>query len=251
MEKDQYRELFEAEDSHWWFTGQRALALNLLSRRFRGGRILDAGCGTGGNTAALARLGRVTGIDLSREALEFSRQRGLAGLGLARLESLPFKGSSFDLVTCFGVLYHRQADDARAFQEFSRVLKPDGLLLLTTPAMKFLRWGPFRTPHDDLQHTGRRHSRRDLESLCALSGLVPEKISYYTTLLSPLIILARLLVNLHHALGGTAGSELGMPSGPVNRLLERTLGLEKNLLRRMDLPFGVGLVCLARKGSSS
>jgi SAM-dependent methyltransferase len=97
-------------------------------------RVLDAGCGGGRLTVALARAGaEVTGIDTSVERLEQARRRaGTAGVELRLLEAdfnlpLPFADASFDAVT--SRLSLMAADDPVAtLAELRRVLKPDGRL---------------------------------------------------------------------------------------------------------------------------
>ncbi|MGB8310522.1 MAG: methyltransferase domain-containing protein [Halobacteriota archaeon] len=96
----------------------------------QGASILDVGCGTGRYLVPLERAGfDVLGIDISCVAL-----RTLCSsyqLAEADLRSLPFAGSSFDAITCFGVLQHLSCYEREvALRELFRVLKPQGLAFL-------------------------------------------------------------------------------------------------------------------------
>lgn len=98
---------------------------------WRGRRVLEIGCGAGGDLARFARAGAiVTGIDLSPRSLALTRRRfelaGLeADLRVADAEALPFPDGSFDLVYSWGVLHHTP-DTPRAVREVGRVLVPGG-----------------------------------------------------------------------------------------------------------------------------
>ena len=60
--QDYYRRIREAEDAHWWFRGMRQISAALLGERLRtGGRVLDAGCGTGGYLRWLLDEGSFSG----------------------------------------------------------------------------------------------------------------------------------------------------------------------------------------------
>ncbi|TXH77471.1 MAG: class I SAM-dependent methyltransferase [Lysobacteraceae bacterium] len=125
-----------------------SLCAPLVRRLGAATRILDAGCGTGGTTVALALSGlapdEVVGIDASAEAVEAGRIRSL-GYGLmperARFEHvpagqrLPFPDGHFDLVTCVSVLEFISTDAARrAFvAELLRVTRSGGHVYLATP----------------------------------------------------------------------------------------------------------------------
>jgi len=97
-------------------------------------RVLDAGCGGGRLTVALARAGaEVTGVDTSVERLEQARRRACdAGVGLRLVEAdfnaaLPFSDASFDAVSSRLALM--AADDPVAtLRELRRVLEPGGRL---------------------------------------------------------------------------------------------------------------------------
>ena len=98
------------------------------------GAVLDLGCGDGRLTAELGAA-RVTGADVSEVALGRARRR-LPGAELALLrpdEPLPFEGSSFDLVLCAETLEHVR-DVQLLLSEARRVLRPGGMLAVTTPA---------------------------------------------------------------------------------------------------------------------
>ena len=103
----------------------------------RGKDVLDAGCGVGYGIGILASCGAksITGIDVSAEAVE----EATAGFGAqaeavveGTLAELPFDDASFDLVLCFEVIEHLEDAD-KALGELRRVLRPDGVLIVSTP----------------------------------------------------------------------------------------------------------------------
>jgi SAM-dependent methyltransferase len=249
VEREQYAVMFRREDRHWWYAGMRHAALALLERALAGRTpvvLLDAGCGTGGTTAALSRFGHVVGVDLAQEALAPAARRGLGGhLARAGVEQLPFPERTFDVVTSFEVVYHLGVgDDRRALAEFRRVLKPRGLLLVRVPAHDWLRG-----EHDRLVHTRHRYGRSELDAKLRAAGFEVEQLSWANSLLFPPAAAKRLLERARPSADGRASGEpdLWMPPGPLNRLLEGVVGLEALALpRRLPLPFGLSLIALAR-----
>jgi len=102
MEAVLYGRFFAVEDWYWWSVGTRAIFRDWVAGALRGSTapvLLDLGCGTGAFTAELGAMGQVTGLDLSREALLFSRQRGLDRLCLGTAEALPLKSRMLTLVS--------------------------------------------------------------------------------------------------------------------------------------------------------
>ena len=98
-------------------------------------RILDAGCGTGYGTAELAGAASVTGTDIAAEAVEYARSRyGGERVRFVRsaCETLPFGDAAFDLVVAFEVIEHLDRWED-LLSEAKRVLKPGGVLLVSTP----------------------------------------------------------------------------------------------------------------------
>src|SRR5258708_14863553 len=100
-------------------------------------RILDVGCGTGANLQMLAEFGAAEGVDVSAEALDFCRARGLGAVRQGAAESLPYEDTQFDLVTALDVVEHLD-DDVAGLREMFLVLRPGGRLLLFVPTFMFL-----------------------------------------------------------------------------------------------------------------
>jgi ubiquinone/menaquinone biosynthesis C-methylase UbiE len=97
--------------------------------------ILDVGCGNGWVLSHFFHEGaRCFGVDLTQRAIDISKKRfvlmqGSAFFMVANAEELPFKDSSFDIVTAMGVLHHTPNID-KAIGEIDRVLKPRGRIVL-------------------------------------------------------------------------------------------------------------------------
>jgi SAM-dependent methyltransferase len=114
--------------------GLRALVPPVAGRR-----VLDAGCGGGRTAAWLVELGAdVVGIDVSPELVRLARQRlPSASFVIGDLaEPLPFEDGAFD-VTVAGLVMHYLRDWVPTLLELRRVLRPDGVVALSThhPAM--------------------------------------------------------------------------------------------------------------------
>ncbi|MGB9619991.1 MAG: class I SAM-dependent methyltransferase [Armatimonadota bacterium] len=110
-------------------------SVSFVSSRF----ILDAACGVGYGCAMMAEEGkaaRVVGIDLSAEAIEEARRRyghiQNIEFRIASVEDLPFEDGVFDVYTSFETIEHVPHPD-QLLREAVRVLKPDGVLLISTP----------------------------------------------------------------------------------------------------------------------
>lgn len=115
---------------------QRLLAEELLDRvgreKLTPHVVLDIGCGTGRLTAGLKSYfpsSRILGLDISHGMAKAARAKGIDPL-VADAADLPFKAGAFDLVVS-NVAYQWVSDLARAFQEVGRVLKNDGLFMLS------------------------------------------------------------------------------------------------------------------------
>jgi ubiquinone/menaquinone biosynthesis C-methylase UbiE len=111
------------------------LARYAFARLYAAGKqVLDAGCGTGYGSSELASAAAsVTGFDVAPEALEYARAHFNAPRFLrAGCDGMPFAASSFDLIVAFEVIEHLQ-DYGAFLEECARVLKQEGLLIVSSP----------------------------------------------------------------------------------------------------------------------
>jgi SAM-dependent methyltransferase len=236
MEEHVYRQLYELEDSHWWFRGRRAVIQALHGRAPVGKRprILDAGCGTGRNIAEYARLGETAGVDPSPDAVAFCHARGLAQVTQSGIEELPFDDGAFDLVAATDVLEHI-ADDDGAARELRRVTRPGGCLLITVPAYQWL-W----SQHDDSHHHQRRYTLRRLRSTLTAAGWRPLVQTYFNSILLAPIAAVRLVSS------DKPRSDYNLAPKPLNAALFLPMRGEAAFIARGGrLPAGVsiGMVC--------
>lgn len=156
-----YTELYKLEGLYWWFVARQKLLKQILDQilpRRERALLLDVGCGTGFNFSVLSAFGKSFGSDASEVAFRFSQSRGVARLIRSRIETLPFSSASFDLVTTLNVLENVD-DDLEAMMELRRIIKEDGLLLITVPAYGFL-W----SQHDEALHHRRRYTAYELRN---------------------------------------------------------------------------------------
>ena len=245
MRRAQFEEMYNLEETYWWFVGQRRLVAALASRYASRPcpRILDVGCGTGGALAGLHTQGTTCGCDLSGIALGLAQQRGLTNLAASRAESLAFRPDSVDVVLSCDVLEHVPRDDL-ALGEMRRVLTPGGVLIATVPAYPRL-W----SSHDDVLGHVRRYQRRPLRQAVTAAGFEIVKLTYAVTLALPPIAVLRSMGKLRRKKPDvSAGVGLIILPQPLNQLLVRGLDLERWLiLRGRYLPWGCSLVVVARK----
>lgn len=243
MDKEEYEIMYRLEDTHWWYVGMRRIVQGMLERLLpeqSALRVLDAGCGTGGMMTFLARYGTVVGIDASPEAIEFCRKRDVRHLAQASVTHLPFEDSTFDLVVSFDVLYHQAVkDDHQALNEFHRVLKPNGHVLLRLPAFDWLRGS-----HDARVHTRQRYRASEIRRKLESSRFDVEKVTYANTILFPLAVARRAC---QAALRSQPASDVKPTSPAINKLLTGILGIEGNLIRHTSLPWGLSVLAWARR----
>lgn len=243
MERHTYAIMYEVEGSHWWFAGRRRIIASFIEKICRDlgktrPRILDVGCGTGANLEMLADFGEAEGVDVSPDALAFCRERGLENVRLGAAEKLPYEDGSFDLVTALDVVEHLD-DDTAGLREMRRVLKPGGRAMLFVPAFMFL-WGV----QDDISHHRRRYTLASLKRTVNEAGFEVERATYANLSFFGPILLGRLLMR---ATGLRPASENNINVSALNGVLGRILGAESRLLRRLNFPFGVSAICVARR----
>ncbi len=115
--------------------------------------VLDAGCGAGyGSAIIAAKAGSVIGVDISGEAVGFALatyQRKNVTFLCEDLARFTRKDGEFDGVACIETLEHLAPELCRSFMRaVRRLLKPGGVLIASSPMLRYKNGKPFITnPH--------------------------------------------------------------------------------------------------------
>lgn len=238
MEINEYKKMASIENNHWWFLGKREYVKVVLDRfvKNRHLKILDAGCGTGGMSRFLKRYGMVTGLEKEDLALKLAGSKGTIVVK-GSVNKMPFSPSSFDLVTFFDVLYHKDVDDRQALQQAFRILKKGGYLLITDCAYQWL-W----SKHDKIMHARERYVLKELKRKVEKVGFNVQKVSYIFTITFPIFLMIRFLSKLTN---NTLNQEKN--NQKINKIILVLIKSEAKLLRWFNLPFGSSILILAVK----
>jgi SAM-dependent methyltransferase len=245
MDAALYDELHRVEQTHWWFRARRHIVCSLIRRYADGGasrrlRVCELGCGTGGNLAAIAGEHEVIGIESSPQALRYARQLLGDRVHSGNLpDRVDLPAQSFDVVLMTDVLEHVEADSASATTAIA-LARAGGIVIATVPAYQWLY--SLRDAH---HHHFRRYRKRQFARLWNRPDAKTILLSHYNTLLFPpaaAVRMASKIVARKHGSG-----DLSCPPASINKLLERLLRSEANLLGRVSFPFGLSLVAVIRK----
>ena len=241
MRHDELQVMLSSDERHWWYRGRRRVLRAALDRIVLqpGARLLDAGCGSGRTLDELARYGRVAGVDANPEAVERARRRGHRDVRVARVEELPFRAESFDVVTCLDVVEHTP-DDGATLAELRRVTREGGVLLVTVPAYQSLwSW------HDVVNLHFRRYDSASLRTVARAAGWEIIGDTHFNSVLLPATAAVR-VVQRHRRTHERSDLELTPPA--LNGVLELPLRLEARLVAAgVRLPAGLSLLATMRR----
>lgn len=245
MEPSLYDEMFEVEEKHWWFSARRRIILymlKLLSRRygsFLGDiKVCDIGCGTGGTLKELQKSFDAVGMESDEAALKLCRARGVRAFKGELPGDIPFSRESFDFVLMLDVLEHLN-DDQAAIREVVNLLKPGGIIICTVPAYQWL-W----TKHDEIFHHKRRYNKKILSGLFERLQLETVRLTYFNFFIFPVALSARAILG---SLNVDLSMERKTPHFIVNILFEKIFGTERFIIPYINFPFGLSLICVARR----
>jgi SAM-dependent methyltransferase len=242
MELEYELQTHRAEDRHWWYQGRRRVLERAIERLGlpEHARILDAGCGSGRNMVELARLGAVTGVELSGTSVELARERGVGEVLEGSVMDMPFDDATFDLTVSLDVIEHLE-DDVGALRELRRVTRLGGALLVTVPAYQWLWSG-----HDEINHHHRRYNRRTLLAAAESGGWHLKSSTHFNSLLLPVAIMLRALERFKPSTTKSS-LDLWIPPAPLNWALRQPLRLEAVLIGRGgSIPAGLSLLAVFR-----
>ncbi|MHB1080071.1 MAG: class I SAM-dependent methyltransferase [Prosthecobacter sp.] len=246
MKAAEYDLMRAVEDRHWWYAVLRGLVQDaLVGRMPPHGRLLDAGCGTGGMLEFLqGTMGglELAGVDVAEDAVRHCHQRGLSTVQSGAVEALEFEDAVFDAVLSLDVLYHAGVNEEKALAEMGRVLRPGGLLVLNLPAFDGLRGS-----HDVVVSGARRYTICQVRMLLQHSSLAVEMIQYWNAWLFLPLLVWRRLSRMKAEQEPTWESDLKLTPAWMNSLLAGMGRVDAGLCRKLRLPFGSSVFAVARK----
>lgn len=240
MDPAAYIEMAEVESRHWWFVGRRAVLTSTIGQLKlpSHARILEVGCGTGGNLEMLAGFGSVSAFEMDAPAYAVA-SRKTAGAVDVRLgycpDHIPFEHERFDLICLFDVLEHIE-QDTDTLAAIRSLLAPNGRMLITVPAYPWM-FGV----HDRFLHHKRRYSARDLRQKSVASGFRCVRVSYFNTLLFPLAAVVRAKERF---LGSRSAAAGNAPPRLLNSVFTQLFSAERRWLKHFNFPFGLSLLCV-------
>jgi ubiquinone/menaquinone biosynthesis C-methylase UbiE len=249
MELEEYKIMYDLEENYWWYIGLRNLLLKLLKEIKKEEnicRVLDAGCGTGGNIKIFNKLGidNYQAFDFSINAVNYCHQRGYSNVFLGNVNNIPFNDNQFDFILCTDVFECEEVDEQKAYSELLRVLRPGGRIILCVPSYQFLL-----SEHDLAIHSVRRYNKKS-----AIKAFMKEnisiKIKYFFFFTTPLFIfyrVSKILKKKFLKKRFTAISDLKTLPTLINNILKFIVNIEVKVFSFLSFPFGTTTIVIIQK----
>jgi SAM-dependent methyltransferase len=234
MDAAEYALMDAEEERMWWYRALHARLIDSLAGV--AGRVLDAGCGTGGLLARLARQRpdlALTAVEWNAQAARRARDKSGAQVARGDVASLPFASGVFDAAVSADVLCHRAVEPAAALHELFRVLRPGGLLTVNMPAFDWLL-----SAHDRRVHNARRMTSGQVRAMLQQAGFRDVTARYWNGLLLPLMVVQRKLLAR-----GEASSDVAAYPPWLDAALYGVTEIERRT--RLPLPAGGSVLAAA------
>ena len=247
MDAEAYKEMIALQKEHWWFVARRDVIRSLMKMQMdesSTSKVLEIGCGVGGNVGLLSQWGHYCGIDMHKPAIDYCAEEfPQFEFQCTRVEDISqeFSSDKFDSVYILDVLEHIH-DQVAILKSVQNYLSHDGKILLTVPAFQFL-W----SPHDEFVHHVRRYTKDGLRKVLESAGYKVERISYFNSILFPLALIQRLGMRL---LKKKLSTHLSTPPKIVNWLFKVIFTQEAWILKYTNLPVGLSVVAVVSKATA-
>jgi SAM-dependent methyltransferase len=235
MEPAEYDLMDAAEARMWWYRALHARACDALSGVT--GRVLDAGCGTGGLLHAIGRRHpalTLAGVELAKPAARRACLKSGAPVVCGSINRLPFATAAFDAVVTTDVLCHAAVDPAMALAEVHRVLRPGGRLVINLPAFQWLY-----SAHDRRVHNARRWTAIALRHDLQRAGFAQVYTRYWNVFLLPIMIVRRKMLGRYIP----AASDVAKIPPYFDRMLHAVTAIERHL--KLNPPAGSSVLATA------
>lgn len=249
--EEEFRMMYEAEEKLWWYRILHEKILTEIQHSFGKKKeisILDIGCGTGGLLTFLRKnnYSNTQGIDYSDYSIHFSKSRNL-NVQKMSIDDLNtnFHPQQFDVIICNDVFYCLEKPQIiNVLHNISNLLKPNGIFLSNNNAFDI-----FYGTHDIAVGGKWRFTLQDFQAFTSKSALKIQYHSYWTWVLSPLVLAIRVSQQIQLKLGlidtQKLVSDVSVPSHWLNEFFYKVVKNEEKVLRQGF--FGSSLFFTARK----
>jgi len=241
FDQDQADTLLDHDSGHWWFQAKATIVAGLLRQHLppvrRGDVLVDLGAGAGGVTARLGWPPELAvavegNRPLARRARSQHRLQAVAAFG----EHVPLADGRAAAVTLLDVIEHLERP-GHTLAEAYRVLRPEGVLIVTVPAHGWLWSGA-----DELLGHVKRYTRPMARREVAEAGFDVRSCSHvFSWLVPPMWLLRRLSSEQDEQLG------LGASSPLIDRTAAVLTLAEQWVCRHLSLPIGSSIALVAVK----
>jgi SAM-dependent methyltransferase len=238
---DQEAEILE--DKSWWVQGRKSIIRKYLSLATLGiefAKILDIGCGSGGNFDVLREFGIVYGCEPSPVLASRARARRIAHEVYENDTDVVLSKVQCNVLTLFDVLEHI-SDDNVFIKNITKSLITPHSILISVPAHPFLF-----SEHDRLLNHKRRYTKARLANVLLENGYKIRFISHHMTILFPIAMIVRAKERALASFGRKRVSvDMGDVPASIGVVLQRVLACESILVPHFELPIGLWLFCVA------
>lgn len=229
----------------FWFDHRFEVVLDLLREAGCTG-LWDIGAGTGSMSVRLSQAGLdVVAVEPLKGGADASARQGITSF-CGTLQDLRLPDGCLPAIGVFDVLEHLEHPE-ELLKEAHRVLQPDGILVVTVPALQWL-WGD----EDDVAGHYRRYRKPGLNETVSAAAFRPLASQY---LFASLVPVAAALRALPYRLGRRKSEadvlahmkqQLNTPAS-VDRVMRRLMRAEKAVSATIPLPAGLSIAATFRR----
>ena len=235
--EEEFKVMYEAEEKLWWYRILHEKILAEIQVKFAlktDISILDIGCGTGGllNFLLQHNYTNLQGIDYSEHSIHFSKLRNLdvQKLNIEKLQTA-FPTQKFDVIICNDVFYCLdKIQIINALHDIEILLKPNGIFLSNNNAFNI-----FYGTHDIAVGGKWRFTLKDFQEFTAKTSLNIQYHSYWTWVLSPLVLMVRIAQQIQLKLGlidtSKLVSDVRVPPDWLNEIFYKIVKMEEKILK--------------------
>ena len=236
--EEEFKMMYEAEEKLWWYRILHEKTLTEIQIKFflkKDISILDIGCGTGGLLSFLRQHNytNLQGIDYSEHSVHFSKLRNLKvkKVNIDNIDIM-FQYQQFDVIICNDVFYClNKTQIINALQNIELLLKPYAIFLSNNNAFNI-----FYGTHDIAVGGKWRFTLKNFQEFTTKTSLKIQYHSYWTWMLSPLVLAIRISQQIQLKLGlintTKLVSDVSVPPNWLNKMFYKIVKLEEKLLKK-------------------